>query len=84
MIALPVKFESEALAAAPPDFVRVLEAPGAVHVERRVGQDLIFGLFDTIWPMIITVMLSSGFAAVLIWLLVSIFFCLHTLEIYIL
>ena len=73
MIALPAKFESDALVAAPLDFVRVLEAPGAVHVERRVGQELIVGMFNAIWPMIITVLLSSGFAAVIIWLLVSIY-----------
>ena len=71
VIALPVLTETSSLSVAPPDFVRVLEAPGMVHIERRIMRSILIELIGTIWPMMIGVLLSAGFAGVVIWLLVS-------------
>lgn len=69
-IALPALIESSALAAAPQDFVRVMESPGVVHIERRIMRSILIDLIGTIWPMMIGVLISAGFAGIIIWLLV--------------
>lgn len=70
-IAMTAMIESSSLAAMPLDFVRVLETQGLVYIEKRVRAAVVIPqLLAVVWPIFLTLLISAGYAAALIWLLV--------------
>ena len=82
-IAMAAMLESSALATAPPDFVRVLETQGLVYIEKHVRAEVVIPqLLSVVWPIFVILLLSTGYAAALIWLLVCAFTNLIYKQIY--
>lgn len=68
--AMPVMFATEAAAGNIKEFVRLFESPGIVQLQQKKMNNMVPHILGVLWPTLLLLLVSAGYAAVFIWLLV--------------